>query len=313
MLIRTGLLGPTEQRAARRRFQTGELIRLRAGIFVDAVSFRYLPSWERYRLRCLAVGISRPGDVLVGKSAAAMWRIPHGRVPDRVEIARSGGGGVADKTLLHRVLAPSFPTLPAVTPVGTAQVSDLPQTLIDVARWHRLPEAVAAMDHCLHHRMISPESLAEAAALMAGRTGIHQATTALKLARAAAESPRESEIRVGMWQDGLPAPHLQGDIRDVRGEFVGRVDLLFPDHSVGVEYDGEAKYQGVFGLRPEMVIQDEMRRQKELLNAGVHLVRVTAETYREGTWLEHVKQALEVGEGRVLPAARWSTKGLAWD
>src|SRR5258708_8046692 len=60
--------------------------------------------------------------------------------------------------------------------------------------------------------------------------------------------------------NGLPRPEVQVTIRDDKGSFLGRPDLYYSEHRLGLEYDGEAH-------RASLV--EDNRRQNRLLLAGV--------------------------------------------
>ena len=53
-----------------------------------------------------------------------------------------------------------------------------------------------------------------------------------------AESPMETRLRLLLVLAGLPTPLSQVSIRNAKGDFAGRVDLYYPDHHLGIEYDG---------------------------------------------------------------------------
>lgn len=306
-----------EQRAIQRRCQRGELFRLRAGIYIPADSYHRARPWEKFEVAALAAGMARPSNVLVGKAAAAVWGVPFGEIPDSVELGGNPGAAEhRDPGLTFRSLVP-LPELPPHrlrAPFSAVRVTSLAQTLLDLPRWHGVATGVIALDHCLHHHRIHRARLEGLLPEFAGRHGISQAQRSLQLAHPAAESPRESALRIRMWEAGLPAPHVQAVICDERGTQLGRTDFFYPDHSLGVEYDGQAKYQAAFGLSPEQAALDEMRRHREFANAGLRLVRVTSETLREGTWLADLRRALAWGRrsGQPFPARQWSSAGLAW-
>lgn len=317
MLIVSAKLGRREQAQVRSRHGRGELLKLRKGVYVVAEEFHRLKSWDKFKAQSMAAGLARPANVLVGKSAAAIWNLPFGIVPRTVELGgRAGASGAEDKTLKFRELVdlPGQPIHFLAQPFESARVTSLPQTLLDLARWHDITDGVQAIDHCLHHRQVSRETLELLLQSLAGRHGVSTAAQALQLAHAAAESPRESVLRVRMWQARLPAPHLQAAIYDERGTPLGRADFFYPQYSLVVEYDGQGKYQGVFGLSPEQAALDEMYRQKEFGNAGLRFVRVTSDTLRDGSWLADLKRALEWGKkhGVPFPEDQWSSEGLAW-
>ena len=66
---------------------------------------------------------------------------------------------------------------------------------------------------------------------------------------------------------GLPRPGAQVSIHDSWGRFVGRPDLYYERHRLGIEYDG---------AQHRVTLADDNRRQNRLLDAGVTLLRFTA-------------------------------------
>lgn len=77
----------------------------------------------------------------------------------------------------------------------------------------------------------------------------------------------ESRLRMLLVLAGLPRPKAQVSIHDRWGRFVGRPDLYYEEHRLGIEYDG--------GVHRDALVEDN-RRQNRLLNAGVRLLRFTA-------------------------------------
>lgn len=77
----------------------------------------------------------------------------------------------------------------------------------------------------------------------------------------------ESRLRMLMILGGLPRPEAQTSIHDRWGRFVGRPDLYYESHMLGIEYDR--------GVHRKSVAEDN-RRQNRLLDAGVRLLRFTA-------------------------------------
>lgn len=68
------------------------------------------------------------------------------------------------------------------------------------------------------------------------------AARAVEFGDGRAESVGESWLRVALADFGLPAPLPQAEIRDERGVLVARVDFLFEQYGVIVEFDGAVKY-----------------------------------------------------------------------
>lgn len=71
---------------------------------------------------------------------------------------------------------------------------------------------------------------------------------------------------------GLPRVEPQVEIRDARGKFVARVDLLFRRYRTVVEFDGLVTYGGAGGRQ---ALIDEKRREDALRSLGYQVVRLT--------------------------------------
>jgi very-short-patch-repair endonuclease len=85
-------------------------------------------------------------------------------------------------------------------------------------------------------------TLQQLADLLPAAEGMRGAVTlreALRLIRVGSESPMETRLRLLLVRGGLPEPALNVDIRDRRGRFVARGDLVYEKERVVVEYDGD--------------------------------------------------------------------------
>ncbi|WP_245802144.1 hypothetical protein [Corynebacterium pacaense] len=281
-------------------------------MFVPAEAYDGLKPWERYRLRCAAYGYAYPRYVVAGRSAAALWDMASGSVPEEVELGRRAGSGpVGASGVRNRKLPGEAPGREPVLHRGLWLTSPI-MTTIDLARWHSLVDAVGAADSGMRGKQFTLEDLEGAAGGYRGYRGRRHIEDLLTLAHPASESPRESAMRVLLWQNGFPVPHLQAVISSAAGRFIGRVDALFPQQSTILEYDGELKYSRAFGKDPEQTMREELERQKALLNAGTRMVRVTAATFRDQSWMEDLRRELKRGEGNPLPENQWSSAGLGW-
>ena len=80
--------------------------------------------------------------------------------------------------------------------------------------------------------------LVERVELWRGR-GKRNADRAVSLIRPGAESRPETLVRLAIGNVGLPEPEVNVTIRDARGRFIGRGDLVYRQWRVIVEYDGE--------------------------------------------------------------------------
>jgi very-short-patch-repair endonuclease len=130
-----------------------------------------------------------------------------------------------------------------------------------------LVEAVVLADEALHTGRLQLDALTSWAGGHAGHRGMRNLRRVLGFVDAAAESPMESRLRMVLVLGGLPRPKAQVTIRDRWGRALGRPDLYYAEHRLGIEYDG--------GSHRESLAEDN-RRQNRLLNAGVRLLRFTA-------------------------------------
>ncbi|WP_157803016.1 hypothetical protein [Compostimonas suwonensis] len=115
------------------------------------------------------------------------------------------------------------------------------RTWCDLAGALSLRQLVAAGDHLIHHRqpLTTPHELRAAVDRFAGHRGVRALRAALPLLSDRAESPAESELRVVLALAGLPTPLVNHEIRTRTGRFIARVDLLFPENRLVVEYQGD--------------------------------------------------------------------------
>ena len=78
-------------------------------------------------------------------------------------------------------------------------------------------------------------------------------------------------MRVLLAGQGFPPPVLQAELTASDGDFVARVDFLFPDERVVVEFDGETKY----GDGPAEAVIAEKWREDRIRELGYIVVRVS--------------------------------------
>lgn len=71
------------------------------------------------------------------------------------------------------------------------------------------------------------------------RVGIASLEEALRRTRPGAVSRPETWVRLTIIDAGLPEPRLDHDVYDDDGEFVGCVDLAYPELKIAIEYEGD--------------------------------------------------------------------------
>ncbi|AFM18083.1 hypothetical protein Mycch_3343 [Mycolicibacterium chubuense NBB4] len=203
----------------------GELIKVWPGVYS-----RKEPD-VMTKLRGLDLRAGVPVAICLGTAAAAYGfdvqdtKDLHVLTPPRHQLRNSDG------LVVHRRDGAPLTHVdgrPATAPAWTA---------VEVARSLRRPRALATLDAALRTGTCDRPQLVAAAAQQTGRRGIVAVRELIPLADARAESPMESEVRLAMYDGGLPAPELQYDIVDRNGR-TWRLDFAWPDQCVAVEYDG---------------------------------------------------------------------------
>jgi hypothetical protein len=217
-----------------------------------------------------AVAVSRPAAVLTDVSAALAWGLPlppwlrDG--PADVSVAVPAGSaeprrvGVRGRRL---ALPPDH-----VVSVNGHRITTPGRTWLDCAARLRLGHVVAMGDWILHRNLAAIGELEGLCRWGARRRGVVLARQALPLLDPKAESPGESLTRTALISGGVPAPRCNADVI-WRGGWLARVDLLWDEQKVVVEFDGIAH------LTEERRRSDAVRRNL-LQEAGYLVIVFTA-------------------------------------
>jgi very-short-patch-repair endonuclease len=147
------------------------------------------------------------------------------------------------------------------------RVTSILRTLNDLCVQLSATEAVVVVDMALHADLVSLADLNALCLARARCVGVANLRRVVSLAEPAAESPMETRLRMVLVLGGLPRPQAQVPLHDSQGRFLGRPDLYYPDHRLGLEYDGRV-HRGS--------LAEDNRRQNRLLGAGIRLLRFTA-------------------------------------
>ena len=205
-----------------------------------------------------------PMAVFSGLTAA--WLHGLDVVPcEPIEVTIPKGTGVSARSGLM-VRRGAVPASEVVNLRGMRATSIL-RTLSDVCVRLSITEAVVIADMALHAGLTRLPDLKSLCSSRAQRVGVATLRRVADLADPAAESPMETRLRMVLVLGGLPRPQAQVPLHDSRGRFLGRPDLYYSEHRLGLEYDG--------GIHRASLAEDN-RRQNRLLGAGIRLLRFTA-------------------------------------
>jgi hypothetical protein len=169
--------------------------------------------------------------------------------------------------------------IPTTTPARTA---------FDLARRDTLERAVMRLDALANATRLKCPDVVEVMDRHAGARGIVQLRRAVELMDAGAESPQETRTRLLLIAAGFPLPATQIVVYNAFGDFVGRVDLGWPEWKVGVEYDGPQHWA------TSDAHARTIERIADLEAEGWIIIRLSRDIlrYRRGVFLARVQKAM---------------------
>ncbi|AWB87237.1 hypothetical protein [Mycetocola zhujimingii] len=252
---------------------------------------------RRTRELCAAFDLRMPsGGFYCGPTAALLHGVP---LPYRL----------SSDTRLHIGLPEGCRAVQAIGTIGHSYSIDEAEivsgalgrltgperTWCDLARYLPLTELVAAGDYLIRRTrpLTSTDRLAAAVTAYTGRRGVKTLRRALELLNNRAESPKESILRVELVLAGLPSPEINVDVFDRHGRFIARVDMMFRQHRLILEYEGlqhlldadqwtrdirrtrRLEYEGLQHLLDADQWTRDIRRTRRLESEGWRVIRVT--------------------------------------
>jgi very-short-patch-repair endonuclease len=214
-------------------------------------------------LKLIAVSRRLPEAIFSGRTAGWLHGLDLPPVdPVEVTVLNAHTSNRAGVHLRRAALAPAD-----VVRLRGLTVTSALRTAVDLGSRKVLVEAVIALDMALHKRIVYLIDLRSFCDANRGAKGIAKLRRAIELAEPATESPMETRLRMLLMMARLPRPHAQVPLHDQQGRFLGRPDLYYPEHKLGLEYDG--------GTHRDSLVHDN-RRHNRLLNGGFRLLRFTA-------------------------------------
>lgn len=168
---------------------------------------------------------------------------------------------------------------------GAIRITTPLRTAWDVAALETVPNAVAILDGMVRAGQLDLDECRRVHASARRRWRASRVGKVLPLVDGRSESPPESWVRVACARAALPAPIPQFVVV-VDGEFLGKVDLAWPDRGVIVEYEGAHHFD-------DLQIRRDDRRYERLVAAGWRVIRLSAADLRDmAAVVERIGRAL---------------------
>ncbi|WP_134123557.1 type IV toxin-antitoxin system AbiEi family antitoxin domain-containing protein [Kribbella kalugense] len=277
----------------RREVASGRWLHLTRGAYAQpGDSVEAMPTWEQeawLHVRTARAVYHRLGGRAVVSHQSAL--LLHGvRVSEldlsRVHVTRTVGAGRSDAAVCQHAARPPVDVVCEMDGVRTTFAA---RAVVETVRATSFPVAVSVVDQALRSRIATPQQLTDALTPFARRSGIRTAGRAVEFGDGRAESVGESRLRVVLSDLGLPRPLPQAEIRDAAGAFVARVDFLFAQYGVIVEFDGAVKY----GDGNSKALIAEKVREDRLRDLGYQVVRVSwSDLTHPATLLHTINRAI---------------------
>jgi len=266
-------------RSLRRRWERGEITRVRSGIYVETQQWLAMDADSRYRARVAAASnVVALGTQFSHDSAAALWRLPTiGLWPAHIHVLGGTSSGPRSRTDIrrHSALLDAHPAQ-----INGVAMTSLARTVLDISRTSSFTRAVAMADDAMrapekgefrHTHSVPPVTRDQLLDLL----GSSQFSSARVRARRVVEfatgrsgSVGESLSRVQLHGLGIAPPELQVPFFDEDGH-IGDADFYWPELDLIGEFDGLVKYRDQRYLRGRLPLdaviaekqrEDRMRR-----------------------------------------------------
>lgn len=238
-----------------------DLLRVRHGVYADAVAWDRLPPWSRYEHRVRAFTLASPDVVLSHESAAVLLGLPTFGEPRDIHVFADGRASTkrVGDTVYH-----TSADAREVVDLGGTRTTSMVATAIDLGRVLSPAAGLAVWDAALRAGCDLDE-LVESWHGQVNSRGTRTLSWLSTFADPLAESPGESVSRAAIHWLGFPAAQLQHPVT-LDGESY-RGDFWWPNKAIWGEFDGHEKYS---------------------LGVGSERISVLAEKRREDTLRRHV-------------------------
>lgn len=272
-VLRSGITATALSEAVKAAF----VIRLGSGLYAVRSSWESLTPWRQHHLLSLAAARLTPDAVLSHASNAAALELPHAAYPpSRVTMTLLGDERTSRRHDWRQFHRGETPLDHLELDAGRARTT-ADRTVVDCARELHGRDALAIADGALRRPMVTEQSLFEMRRHQRRWPRITRMDQALLLADGRRENWLESASAWSIAEAGLPAPTPQVEVFTLDGEFIARVDNLWPELGVVGEADGVGKYllDGATEEGVARALAAETVRQGRLEQRGLAVARWT--------------------------------------
>lgn len=283
-----------DDRDLARACQTGRLVRIRQGTYIDAQQWPDDTS-SRHLLRARGVTLRHDRRVALSHTTGALTHGLRLWEPDlgQVHVTRlDGNNGRAESDVAYHRDAWDAETL---VQLDDMLVIDPIRCALGAAMLTSVEAGLVVLDSVLDHGLASTSAIADRYAEMSRSPFTRPLQVAVRLARQGSQSVGETRTRYMFWQHHLPEPVLQYEVHD-GDRLVGICDFAWPEYGLLGEFDGKIKYRHLVppGQTPSDVVFREKRREDQLREiTGWPMIRfIYADLYAPARAIERTRRML---------------------
>lgn len=258
--------------------RSGALVRVRRGAYVDGDLWASLDASDRHRVLVRAVlKTAHPTAVVTHISAAIEHGAPVWGVRlDEVHITRSDGraGRREAGVVQHRGELDEAD----IEDLNAIKVSSAARAAIEVCTITTVERALVIVNGLLHRGNVSTSEIVSLAKRLDHWPGSLSTNVVLRLADGRMESVAETRTDFLCWSQRLPRPAAQVGVHDESGHEFARVDFVWIESGVFLEFDGRIKYEKYrrAGETLEQFLMREKRREERICQlTGWVCIRIT--------------------------------------
>ena len=273
-------------------------------------------------LRTIATVVDRyPTATIGGLSALILQNVPVPVVPSQVSVFIPGRDGHSIKNLVNFRSSERCPFSRSwrivASPTGSVVTcTDIVSSTFDALRWdiRELGTAVELIDSAANVRGTDIASFRRTYDKQCDADSRYRRRyidRALELSCSRVQSIRETKLRLRLYELGYPAPLVQPWVYDRINQKMGECDLFYPQWRTDIEYDGQGKFHGEFGIDPIVAVNKHRRRSDRMASNGIWMNHVDYQSFANDLWVRDLDEAKN-RKVEPFPSSRMKFVQRAW-